>query len=1036
MNYSHAQKFTVKKTPINNNNHTTTLNKNMVVDDYGFLWYSTYNGLVRDMGTTSVFYPYNPKSEISVQYTYDLVKTFDNKIIATTNRGLFVLNIDNNETEFIEATYPKTSNLVVFTSMVRDVNGTIWIGTDKNYIYSFSTKNELKPYVIDNGFYKDLNAESPSFRMNMQYAENNFVVFEQNDQWYYLKNETIKHLFGSNEVFGDNKASRLFVLKSEQYFKKGESGEIAYKNLKLPFKYVPEIDCHLFRMPKNTKVEVINKNNLFNFVYPINFLFYNQDNLETVTLQSQNNNYKFKVDDSFLFNKSIMDVFADSRGYILAMTSEGVNKVYYSTNGFSNDLTDYRAFGFSVNISCREFFEDSKGNMYLYTYKGLFHKKAGEDKFKPLDINLSDEVERYVRGASFNIHLLNDDEILVFGHYGFIFRINLKTGDAIKVPLAVDKVPNYLTIYDGVKLTDDQMLIASSLGLLDFNPQTNTLVKASKLNPEYNIDNYRIVDVLLTKNKKDLWIATSENGVLRKDLLKNTVAHYTTSSKDLKLVHNDISTLYEDDESNIWIGTFNGLQKVNPNTLQSKIFTTLDGLNNDNIASIQEDNESVWAATFGGLVKINKTNYNIESYFSDDGLSDNEFNLKSSFKDSKGNLYFGTVSGLVTINPNKTLATVSNKDLFLVEYQMYNDETKQDATFLKKNNDDNTFNISYLNNYLTLKFAVNDLFNSEKTDFQYRLTPLSDKWVSLKNYSTIQLRGLEPNDYKLDVKAFSSNGKPTNVLSYNIKVNQVFYKKVWFIALSALLISGLVFLFTRYRRKKLQQDYEQKGKIYQLESKALRAQMNPHFIFNTLNGMQSVMLLKGEREANRYFGTFSKLIRQTLDMSNSEYISLLDEIKYLNLYLTLESLRLNNKLITSFNIDPKLSITSQAIPCMLVQPIVENSIIHGLSPKKSDDMQIAISFNLKENDILKVEVTDNGVGRQAAEEIQKRSRKNHKSWATHIMNERIHISNSINNKKIKFDIEDLFEDQKPAGTKVVLEIPLTYLEEHALQETI
>ncbi|WAC01209.1 histidine kinase [Lacinutrix neustonica] len=322
-----------------------------------------------------------------------------------------------------------------------------------------------------------------------------------------------------------------------------------------------------------------------------------------------------------------------------------------------------------------------------------------------------------------------------------------------------------------------------------------------------------------------------------------------------------------------------------------------------------------------------------------------------------------------------------------------------------------------------MNFSINDLFNAENNVYQYRIKELSEDWINLGNYSKLDLRGMKPGKYNPEVQGFSSNGNPTNTLEYSIHIKQIFYKELWFVGLNILLIFGFISVRNHRRRRRLKREFELKGKIQALESKAMRAQMNPHFIFNTLNGMQSVMILKGERAANKYFTAFSRLLRLTLDMSNNEYVLLQKEILYLKSYLELENLRLDNKINIQFNIDPDLDIDNKSIPCMLFQPIIENAIIHGLSPKK-EDLNLTINFKKHKSSLL-AEVIDNGIGRRLAMEMSEKSRGNHKSWATHIMKERISISNSIHSEKITWAIIDLHdESQNAQGTKVVMCIPL------------
>lgn len=230
-------------------------------------------------------------------------------------------------------------------------------------------------------------------------------------------------------------------------------------------------------------------------------------------------------------------------------------------------------------------------------------------------------------------------------------------------------------------------------------------------------------------------------------------------------------------------------------------------------------------------------------------------------------------------------------------------------------------------------------------------------------------------------------------------------------------------LFLRYQYKSLvltNNRVRLENKIMRLESRALAAQMNPHFIFNTLNHIQSAVLLKGEEEANKLFGSFSELLRITLENNKKDHIVLAQEIDYLKSYIYLEQARLDEKIEVKWQISPSLIINKIKIPPMLLQPIVENAIQHGLIPQNGPKV---LSIVMSESDdLLIVEIQDNGVGRK----YSKRSNKKHKykSWATTIMNERISLSNLSSKVPIELSITDLYNFGKPAGTKVTLIIPI------------
>ena len=229
----------------------------------------------------------------------------------------------------------------------------------------------------------------------------------------------------------------------------------------------------------------------------------------------------------------------------------------------------------------------------------------------------------------------------------------------------------------------------------------------------------------------------------------------------------------------------------------------------------------------------------------------------------------------------------------------------------------------------------------------------------------------------------------------------------------------LMFFFTKDRS---QQEIAFQQQIAKLEAHSLRAQMNPHFIFNALNGVQSVMMLQGEQMANRYLGVFSKLLRFTIEMTNSEMISLEDELGYLNSYVELQNMRLENGIDFMIDVDSTVDVTQCFLPTMMLQPLVENAIIHGVSSLKNKCIIILKIERVKNILILKVE--DNGVGRKESALLRKNQKGGvHKSFANQIMKERIDIFNYLQDTKTNFYMEDVFPNKKHSGTRSILTIP-------------
>ncbi|WP_255075619.1 PAS domain S-box protein [Lacihabitans sp. CCS-44] len=206
----------------------------------------------------------------------------------------------------------------------------------------------------------------------------------------------------------------------------------------------------------------------------------------------------------------------------------------------------------------------------------------------------------------------------------------------------------------------------------------------------------------------------------------------------------------------------------------------------------------------------------------------------------------------------------------------------------------------------------------------------------------------------------------------------------------------------------------------ELELRALQMQMNPHFIFNALNSIQSYIINKEEQMANVYLTKFAALIRQFLDSSRSKYISLDEEIANLKLYVELEKLRFENKFDYVFEFDPKVNKYNE-IPTMLLQPFIENAINHGLRYKSSKGL-LRVSFLDNDKNIL-VRIEDNGVGRKAAEKIKLLSSQGYKSQGLKITTDRIANYNKLNLENIEYKISDLLENSENIGTLVEIYFP-------------
>jgi tetratricopeptide (TPR) repeat protein len=226
-----------------------------------------------------------------------------------------------------------------------------------------------------------------------------------------------------------------------------------------------------------------------------------------------------------------------------------------------------------------------------------------------------------------------------------------------------------------------------------------------------------------------------------------------------------------------------------------------------------------------------------------------------------------------------------------------------------------------------------------------------------------------------------------------------------------------------FAKEKELQRKEMEKRMFELEQTALRAQMNPHFIFNSLNSVQRFVINNDAEGVNKYLSTFANLIRQTLENSGKQLIPLKDELRYLETYLRLEQMRGNEKFKYSISVNPDIDPDETYIPNMIIQPYLENSVIHGMAGKKTNEG--LINLTISKNHKLTCIVEDNGAGITASRSFKKETESNHESMGTAITEKRIEMFNTINSEKIEIEVLDKSElTSRESGTRIRIQFPI------------
>lgn len=525
-----------------------------------------------------------------------------------------------------------------------------------------------------------------------------------------------------------------------------------------------------------------------------------------------------------------------------------------------------------------------------------------------------------------------------------------------------------------------------------------------------------------------------------------------------KKVSNDIkgrvTALAIDNKQTLWIGDINGLSYLNngnpvkyqQDTMLTNCFITailpapgggiiagsstrglfiikdpqqpplrLDmnsGLASNNCRKLfASDNGYIWVCSNAGIDRIRQTadgNFTVKAIPLPQGVAGNQVN---DLVEKNGRLYLATAQGILTLSSMDTLP--SSPPRLYIESVNGSAFTGQPLQFPYKERN--------------LQIAYTGLSYAGGTPLQYKYVLSGGTNDTLYTYAqTIDLTALSPGSYNLLLWCRSPGSQWTAQpvrLSFTIQP-PFWYHPVW-IGIVVLLSGTVILLLFRVQikhiKKRAAQDNHNQRQLAQLEMNALRAQINPHFIFNALNAIQFYYSQNDEMTANHYMSSFAHFIRLTLTHSQAHWLPLSEEIDMLRTYMELEQIRFRQLFTIAIDVDPDLEQERIAIPAMLIQPYVENAVNHGLRHLKDRKGLLKVSFELKQENLYCV-VDDNGIGRRQAAVYKKEQ---HTSHGMKITDQRIRTINRMYGITIQVHITDKPDTGNgPGGTLVTLIIPL------------
>ncbi len=434
---------------------------------------------------------------------------------------------------------------------------------------------------------------------------------------------------------------------------------------------------------------------------------------------------------------------------------------------------------------------------------------------------------------------------------------------------------------------------------------------------------------------------------------------------------------------------------------------------------------NVWGYSEDRIIKIEPTRHEMTSYSFKYGIDSPDF--FSFLVLPSGEMVFGGRYSIIIANPADL---VRNKELpvpYITDVQVLQKPFTKDFSIFGGE----ALSFRHSQNFFSIGFSAQAYTLAKMLRFRYRLQGFDD-WTEAKDRRFANYTNVPSGKYTFQLQVANNEGIwNTKILDLPVAIATPWWNTWWFRTGALLLLVSVIYLLYRHRigqiRKKERLRSEFEKKLANVEMTALLAQMNPHFLFNSLNSIDSYIIRNESKKASEYLNNFARLIRLIFQNSRSNYISLKDELETLELYLQMESLRFRNKFYYKISVDDDIDPASIDIPPMLIQPYVENAIWHGLMHKGDvAERRVTLQISRQDGKLVCV-IEDNGIGREKAQEIKSKrpSPNGKKSMGMQITRDRIEMINKMYNSTTTVKIIDLKEDSgEAAGTRVELIIPV------------
>ncbi len=911
---------------------------------------------------------------------YDVIQDEKLNYLFATNEGIFYYDYYNYEK--LECDKAKSTSTFGFA---KGMDGTIYCHNLNNQIFQIKNKKFTLLYELKDDEQSSDISLSISDLGDLVIGAKKIIVLNKEGE---LLQKYNQHLHYLNKVFKTNDNSLIFHLSISDSILVFKNGAFSKQKLNTPFNHNLTY-LNFIRIGQLTYALDLRTKILYDF------------NFEKLTLKENEQNELFRQIESFRIYQTKNEVW-------LAGTLPGVYMLNEKTKTKQNSI-------YYEDYYISDVFNDAEGNILLSTFD--------EGVIVIPDINIPDVINTFKndlisslnsnpqiglvlgssKGKLYNYAenklntIIDADKLSIITLQGNMDGSYMVFDDGkIKLYTTKTKTTQDVTeasLKDAEFISNNKIYLATNRGLI-----LMTINEKGKPEIEHikNLS-FRLYNIQYDKKNRLLY-ASSTRGLFAMDENFDTTC--------IKFNNEDIfptSTFLYNDK--IYISTKkNGILILENKKITGSILPNVNG-KPEVLKKIVVYNNTIIASTSNSLYQLDMQGKLIRSLHSIFGFS-SSWVLDFTFHE--GNLWVSHTNGVQKLNLNyinksEKVPSISLNKISVNDLDYNSSSSNQLSSDQRK-----------------LEFILSSptLRNHETTVYHYKLIGYDTKW-SINPYQAnkISYNALAPGTYTFQVKA-ENQGVFSKVVHFSFTINQPIYLRWWFITLCILAFLIGVFILYKWQLNIQRKKSQLTNELNASKLTAIQSQMNPHFIFNSLNSIQDLILKGNIEHSYTYITTFSNLVRRTLNYSEKDFIDFDQEIKLLELYLSLEKLRFKK----DFNYELIYKdIDDILIPPLLIQPFIENALVHGLLHKEGAK-NLKITFTL--TDILICTVEDNGVGREKAKAIKQRQHAEHESFSGKAIKKRFEILTNVFEGEYGYVYEDLYENGEAIGTKVILMIPV------------